>query len=69
MTDSVDEGAQAMPLSPVSPVAPHSAPAPAITAVEGAQLQPASPAVQVGSLTRDFGSPRAPIRAVDNLDL
>ncbi|MBA3630918.1 MAG: ATP-binding cassette domain-containing protein, partial [Actinobacteria bacterium] len=28
-----------------------------------------SPAVEVTALIRDFGSPRAPIRAVDNLDL
>jgi ABC-2 type transport system ATP-binding protein len=46
-------------------------PSPAIAMQVGSDPgdQPGARAVQVTALVRDFGSPRAPIRAVDNLDL
>ncbi|MDQ3090529.1 MAG: ATP-binding cassette domain-containing protein, partial [Actinomycetota bacterium] len=35
----------------------------------GERAAPAARAVEVTALIRDFGTPRSPIRAVDNLDL
>ncbi|MDQ3091183.1 MAG: hypothetical protein M3R46_05860, partial [Actinomycetota bacterium] len=67
MTDGVDNRAETIPPPAASPPA-NGASTPAISAAQTPQdRQP--PAVEVTALIRDFGTPRSPIRAVDNLDL
>ena len=51
------------------PAVSLSAHAPGLAAPQNARRKLAHHAVEVSALIRDFGSPRAPIRAVDHLDL
>ena len=67
MTERLDDRAEAIPPATASPSA--TAPATAIANCQDPHLQPAPRAVAVTALIRDFGSPRVPIRAVDDLDL
>jgi ABC-type glutathione transport system ATPase component len=72
MTDRVDDHPTTIPPhTRASATPPHraSAPAKAVATDHGPRHQPGPRAVEVTALIRDFGSPRAPIRAVDNLDL
>jgi len=64
MTESLDDGADTIRPTAAS----GSAPTPAIAAAR-TDPRPSPPAVKVAGLIREFGSTRAPIRAVDNLDL
>jgi ABC-2 type transport system ATP-binding protein len=64
MTDRGHDGESIPPL-----FGPHSAPAVADPTRPDARPRPAPHAVQVSGLIREFGTPRAPIRAVDDLDL
>ncbi|MEJ7570289.1 MAG: hypothetical protein WKF41_18760, partial [Gaiellaceae bacterium] len=56
------------PETTLSPSVPPRAPGPTIADGRVPQRRPPS-AVEVTALIREFGSARAPIRAVDNLDL
>jgi len=69
MTERLDNAAETRPPPTASPSDSAPAPAMAITPGQDPQRRPTPPAVEVTALIRDFGSPRAPIRAVDNLDL
>jgi len=63
MTERVDDRAT------TTPPLPASARAPARATALRVRLGSPRQAVEVSALIRDFGTPRAPIRAVDNLDL
>ena len=67
MTERYDDPAAQIPPQPTSTSPPWAQRA--LTTGPGSLPRSASPAVSVSALIRDFGSPRAPIRAVDNLDL
>jgi ABC-2 type transport system ATP-binding protein len=69
MTEPFNDGPETIPPPPTSLSASNGASGAATAATSDPQRRPTSHAVEVTALIRDFGSPRAPIRAVDNLDL